>query len=39
MVDFENQINVLSNALKTSSVNDRDQIAMFFAGHQYDSMP
>ncbi|MCO6550370.1 MAG: hypothetical protein J6580_06790 [Gilliamella sp.] len=42
MVDFENQISVLRNALveqKTNSISSDEKIAMFFAGHQYDSMP
>ncbi|MFQ0970646.1 hypothetical protein [Gilliamella sp. ESL0232] len=42
MVDFENQISVLRNTLveqKTNSISSDEKIAMFFAGHQYDSMP
>lgn len=42
MVDFENQINSLHNALveqKMNSVSSEEKIAMFFAGNQYDSMP
>lgn len=42
MVDFENQINSLRNALveqKIKSDSSDEKIAMFFAGNQYDSMP